>query len=180
MRRHYAAPETERRTNQQRLNALAARILTEVPGSALSADQAFRVADVAIDFREDVPALPSEKVNDIVRIFQQAGAVAKVSSIHVNGWFGDYDKLTMASQMLASEFGIELSAERGEVLFVGDSPNDEPMFHAIALSVGVANILEWHGTLRHLPTYLTQQRSGAGFVELSNHLIAKRQSAAHT
>jgi HAD superfamily hydrolase (TIGR01484 family) len=175
MRRYYAASEGERRSNQQRLSALAIQILGEVQGSALATDQAYRVADLAIDFREDVPALSLEKVNHIVRIFQQAGATARISSIHVNGWFGDYDKLTTTRELLASEFRIELTSDRDEVLFVGDSPNDEPMFRAIALSVGVANVLECRENLRHLPSYLTQQRSGAGFVELANYLVAARQ-----
>jgi hypothetical protein len=55
-----------------------------------------READLAIDFCEDVPALPMPSVEAVKAIFEADGATAKISSIHVNGWFGDYDKLSMS------------------------------------------------------------------------------------
>ena len=75
-------------------------MLREIPGAAVSADQAYREADLAIDFCEDVPALGKGEVARIKAIFEDAGATAKVSSIHVNGWFGHYDKLTMTRRSL--------------------------------------------------------------------------------
>ncbi len=66
-----------------------------MPGAAISADQLYREADLAIDFCEDVPPLPRAAIDRIVALFEDAGGVAKVSSIHVNGWFGAYDKLSM-------------------------------------------------------------------------------------
>ena len=54
MRRVHAVGDAQRRTDRGRLDEIAARILSEVPGAALSADQPFRVADLAIDFCEDV------------------------------------------------------------------------------------------------------------------------------
>src|SRR5688500_7667830 len=51
--RPFLVAENERRANRRRLEALAARILSEVPGCALAADQLYREADLAIDFCED-------------------------------------------------------------------------------------------------------------------------------
>ena len=161
---------------QRRIDALAAEILAAVPGSALASDQFCRVADLAIDFCEDVAPLPPAAVDAIVRCMEAAGMRAKVSSIHVNGWFGDYDKLSTTRRMLAEEFGIflESEVERQRWVFVGDSPNDAPMFGFFPNAVGVANVLDCAGRLEHRPAWVTTARAGAGFVELAEALLAAR------
>jgi HAD superfamily hydrolase (TIGR01484 family) len=177
MTRVYALPEAEFAANQVKLKKLAADILAAVPGCAVAADQYFRMADLAIDFCEDVPALPPESIDRILELFTEAGATAKVSSIHVNGWYGTYDKLQMSRRLLDEVFGLSPADAAKRALFAGDSPNDEPMFAAIPLSVGVANILEYRARVRHFPSYVTQGRSGTGFVELADHLLAKRRNS---
>ena len=170
MHRSYAADAAERAANRARLAALAEAIVAEVPGCAVAADQAFREADLAIDFREDVAPLPDAAIDRIVALFEAAGATAKVSSIHVNGWFGAYDKRTAAERLLREAFGLEPA----QCLYAGDSPNDEPLFAAFPLSVGVANVRDEAHRMRHLPAYVTEARSGAGFVELAAHLLRLR------
>lgn len=174
MQRSYWALPEERSRNRQRLDALGARILAAVPGAALSADQPYRIADLAIDFCEDIPPLSTERIEDILQFFTQEGANAKASSIHVNGWFGDYDKLRMTREMLSAEFGIDLDRHADQLLFIGDSPNDEPLFRAFPLSVGVANIVRSQVPLRHLPHFVTNAESGAGFVELVNCIVSAK------
>jgi hypothetical protein len=164
----------ERAANRQRLAALRDRILAAVPGAAIASDQPYREADLAIDYREDVPPLPRQEVDRIVALFGEAGATARVSSIHVNGWFGRYDKLGMTRTMAAECFGIDLDARRDEFVFIGDSPNDQPMFAFFPHAVGVANIRDFADRLTALPAYVTRGRSGAGFVELADCLIACR------
>ncbi len=175
MVRAYAVEMDQQRDNRARLDRIAARILAEVPGAALSADQPFRVADLAIDFCEDVPPLGRSDIDRIVAIFEAEGATAKVSSIHVNGWFGRYDKLGMARRFLEVELGISKATAGSRVVFVGDSPNDEPMFAAFPISVGVANVTEHLSRIYHPPAFVTPSRSGAGFVELTNYLLAARR-----
>ncbi|HZB36520.1 MAG TPA: HAD-IIB family hydrolase [Beijerinckiaceae bacterium] len=175
MIRRFRASEAERAQNREKLDALAKEILARVPGAALAADQPYRIADLAIDFREDVEPLPPESIDAIVRICEAAGATAKVSSIHVNAWFGEYDKLGMAREMLRTEFGFDAQREPGRVLFAGDSPNDEPMFAAFPLAVGVANIRDAGKRLKHWPAFVTPSRGAEGFVELAERLLA-----AHT
>ncbi|MEP2029303.1 MAG: HAD-IIB family hydrolase [Paracoccaceae bacterium] len=123
MRRMFHANDTTRIESRRKLDALANVILDDVSGTALASDQSYREADLAIDFCEDVPALPEDQVDRIVAHFHAAGAVAMVSSIHVNGWFGDWDKLTMSKQFLATDFGIDLDAHKDKFIFCGDSPN---------------------------------------------------------
>jgi HAD superfamily hydrolase (TIGR01484 family) len=177
MRQRFFADAAAMRRNREKLDALASRILAAVPGSALASDQPYRAADLAIDFCEDVPPLPDAAVDAIVRMFHDAGAVAKVSSIHVNGWFGDYDKLSMARLMLAREFGVDAGDAGRRVVFTGDSPNDEPMFAAFPLSIGVANIAAAAHRLKSLPAYVASLRSGDGFVEAAARIIAARSAA---
>ncbi len=163
-----AGPRAE---NRRRLSTLEQQILSAVPGAAVASDQRYREADLAIDYCEDVPALPATAVSRIVSLFQAAGATAKVSSIHVNGWFGDYDKLTMTRIMLRECFDIDLDAERDRFVFAGDSPNDAPMFGFFPHSVGVANVRDFLEILPAMPAYVTEARAGAGFAELATTVL---------
>jgi len=175
MTTHQWATEAHLQNNRQKLDRLALEILQAVPGSALASDQHYRLADLAIDFCEDVAALPEAAVQQIVSLFKSAGAQAKVSSIHVNGWFGDYDKLSMTQTLFAREFGLELQANNTQVLFIGDSPNDEPMFEFFSYSVGVANIHEQLHRLTHRPKFVTPSKGGSGFVEMARQLLLARK-----
>jgi HAD superfamily hydrolase (TIGR01484 family) len=167
--------DSERADGRRRLEAVRADVLGEVPGSAIASDQPYRLADLAIDFCEDVPALPPPEVGRIVKIFERHGAQAKVSSIHVNGWFGDYDKLTTSRTMMSELFGVDLATDAAAYVFSGDSPNDAPMFGFFPNAVGVANVKDFAGQLAHLPRWITAARSGAGFVELAHALIDARR-----
>ena len=172
MQRRYFKPDAEREKDRRRLEALKTKILAEVPGCAISADQGFREADLAIDICEDVLPLPPEHVDRIVAIFEQAGARAKISSIHVNGWFGDYDKLTMTRLLFSEIFQKDLEAVKSEVLFAGDSPNDQPMFAFFPHSLGVANVREFAGRMHILPAWVTTQEGGEGFAEMVDVLLS--------
>jgi len=174
--KRFLASAEERAANRRRLEALRDRILAAVPGAALASDQLYREADLAIDFREDVPPLARADVDRIVALFEAAGATAKVSSIHVNGWFGSYDKLGMTRILLRECFATDLDAERADFVFAGDSPNDAPMFEFFPNSVGVANVADFADRMTTLPAYVTRGRCGAGFVELADALIAARMS----
>jgi HAD superfamily hydrolase (TIGR01484 family) len=171
MIRRYFKDERQRRYDTALLEELEEQILAAVPGAAVSADQAYREADLAIDFCEDVPHLPHADILRIQQIFEQAGARAKISSIHVNGWFGDYDKLTMTRAFFHEVLGLNLDAVREAVVFAGDSPNDSPMFAYFPNSVGVANVLDFASDLESQPVWITRARGGDGFAELARTLL---------
>ena len=170
--RHFLAGEDQRRSNRDRLIQVRERILREVPGADVASDQAYREADLAIDFCEDVPHLADADIDRIVAIMQEAGMNAKLSSIHVNGWFGDYDKLGMTKTLMRERFDIDLDRERDRFIFVGDSPNDAPMFDYFPHSVGVANVVEFAARLSVPPKFVTNLECGQGFAELAAKLIS--------
>ena len=174
LRTRFIQPEAERADGRRRLEAVRADVLREVSGAGIASDQPYRLADLAVDFREDVPPLALADIERIVAIFERHGAHAKVSSIHVNGWFGDYDKLTTSKAMMAELFGVDLGRDAERYVFSGDSPNDSPMFGFFPNGVGVANVRDFAGAMTALPRWVTQARSGAGFVELARMLIAAR------
>ena len=174
MVRRYWKDAATRRADAERLAGLGRSILAEVPGCAISADQAFREADLAVDFCEDVPALPLEAARRIQACFEAAGARAKISSIHVNGWFGDYDKLAMTRIFFREVLGLDLDAVRDTVAFAGDSPNDAPMFAFFPNATGVANVRDFGDALPAAPAWVTPSRGGAGFAELAAALLAAR------
>lgn len=172
--KNYIVPDAERLRRGEELLAIAERILREVPGAAIASDQRYREADLAIDFREDVPELPREAVARIVAIMEEAGLTARVSSIHVNGWFGGYDKLSTTKRMLREDFGVDLDREREDFVFVGDSPNDQTMFAYFPNAVGVANVLQMADLMTDFPAWITPSAGAAGFAELAEALIPTR------
>lgn len=174
MRRCYAQDAPTRAANRARLAAVGAHILAAVPGCAIAADQAYREADLAIDFCEDVPRLDGDAVARIVTLMQEAGMTAKVSSIHVNGWFGPTDKLGMTRRLFTECFGADIDRDNAQIAFIGDSPNDAPMFGFFRHSVGVANVRAFAAAMAVLPAFVTTAESGAGFCEFATALLAVR------
>ena len=71
--------------------------------------------------------------------------------------------------------GVDLDAVRGDYVFVGDSPNDAPMFGFFPRAVGVANVTDFGATLPHAPAYVTAARCGAGLCEVDDCILAARQ-----
>lgn len=175
MRRIYAMDAATRAANAARLDIIRKRVLVEVPGCAVAADQAFRETDLAIDFCEDVPALPNAAIDRIKAIFEEEGAVAKISSIHVNGWFGNHDKLTMAHRFGMAVLGRDLDAMRELILYVGDSPNDAPMFAHFPNACGVANVHDFAGRIDAEPAWISSSRGGEGFAEIAAVVLNARQ-----
>jgi len=155
---------------QARLAAVRDACLAQVPGCRVAKDQFARRYDLAIDFCEDEPHLGLEAAYKIRDICQHLGAQAKVSSIHVNTWFGAYDKRTMAEMLLTQIFGDPGFKETA--LFFGDSPNDEPMFAFFPHACAVANIRPFLAMLKNKPAYLSERESGQGFADCITHLLS--------
>jgi hydroxymethylpyrimidine pyrophosphatase-like HAD family hydrolase len=114
-----------------------------------------------------------EKIVQIVDCFTRVGDQAKISSIHVNGWFGKYDKLAMTTRLFEEVFDADLEQDKNSVIFIGDSPNDVPMFRYFPNSVGVANILRFEKIIDHKPAWVTVNEGGYGFAEMVEILLSK-------
>ena len=171
LQKHFHYDEPTRIANRARMAAVRDHILASVPGCALASDQLYREADLAIDFCEDVPALGLAGAERIAALMREAGMTAKISSIHVNGWFGDYDKLGMTLTFARERLGIELEPSGEGFAFAGDSPNDAPMFAFFRNSVGVANVRRYEALLAAKPAFITRGEAGTGFAELVTRLL---------
>ena len=173
LRIEYAQDEAVRAANRARLDAAAARILSQLPEATLARDSGGRVTDIAVDHAE-FAHLSAAAIEHVVALMEEAGMTATVSSIHVNGWFGAHSKRSGAAWLVERLFGRDLEAERGHWLYVGDSTNDQAMFAAFPLSVGVANLAEFAAQLTQWPAFITRHDRGRGFVEVAEALLEAR------
>ena len=178
MERVFAQDPAERARNRQVLEGLAMDVLMRWPGVALASDQPYRAFDLAIDFCEDVPRQPESTIDGIVAFLEGAGCRVKVSDIHVNAWFGDFDKASMCRRVGRDVFGLDLlGVHAHRAAYFGDSPNDAPLFAAFPVAVGVANVVDLAHRIDPLPAWVTDGRGCDGFVEGVTHLLALRATA---
>ena len=174
LKKRFLDPEQVRAENRKRLVRIKEEILASVPGSAIASDQLYRETDLAIDYCEDVAPLDRKAVDRICGIFKKHGARCKVSSIHVNGWFGNYDKLGMTKTLVQERWGLDLDATRERFLFCGDSPNDEPMFQYFPVTAGVKNVLHFADRMKFLPSFVATREGGEGFAEIVETILKRR------
>jgi HAD superfamily hydrolase (TIGR01484 family) len=175
MVRHFVVNEHQRILNREKLDIIKTEVLKKIPACAVASDQFSRLLDLAIDFAEDVGPLPKMSVAEIVKIFERHGAQAKVSSIHVNGWFGDYNKLSMCEIFARQELKIDIKSKNRECAFAGDSPNDEPMFEFFDNSFAVKNVMTFIDQIRHQPKFVAAHHAGDGFTEIVDAILANSQ-----
>jgi len=173
----YMQDEATRSRNSARLREVAAKILRDVPGTSLAQDSSGRVTDIAIDHSE-FKRLTREQIDAVVALMRSEGMNATVSSIHINGWFGDHTKLSGARWIARRLLGRDLDAEREHWVYVGDSTNDQLMFGHFPISVGVANLMAFANELNVWPVYLTEGARGAGFAEVAQRLLEARRATA--
>lgn len=166
-----------RAANRQRLWDVFHALQKEMPGLQVASDQGYREIDLAVDFCEDVPRLPPADVDRIVHAFEKAGAQSKISSIHVNSWFGAHDKYSCCALLLKELYQEEITETQGRYLYFGDSPNDEPLFARFDSTVGVANVREFLPRMKHGPTFITKKEGGHGFAEAARWILKQRGDA---
>lgn len=156
------------------LDRAAQTLLKKFPQTRLASDQSFRIYDLAIDFAEEVsPPLSFAEAELIRQEFAKLGATAKVSSIHVNGWWGNFSKVDGLKELLEKHY--QKSLEKN-VIYVGDSPNDSPLFKAAGLSIGVANVQQFVGRADLVePQFITKKESAHGALEILTLLRRTRR-----
>jgi 3-deoxy-D-manno-octulosonate 8-phosphate phosphatase KdsC-like HAD superfamily phosphatase len=82
------------------------------------------------------------------------------------------DKLAMTRRLLDEVFGIDIDKDNSRIVFVGDSPNDEPMFGYFENAVAVANFTAFADRVQAKPRWVTRAEGGEGFAELADGLLA--------
>jgi hypothetical protein len=172
--KRYQQSAEVRTANRLRMDAIAAQVCAELPGVELSRDSAGRETDLAFDYAEFAQH-PPETVQRVLALLQSHGMQTTVSSIHIHGCFGDFNKWTGACWIVRELLGRDLSTELDQWVFVGDSGNDQAMFEHFTHSAGVANIARFVPQLSHLPTYVTPSARGAGFAEVAQAILAAKR-----
>lgn len=166
---HAEEDAATRAHNDEKKRVAAARVLAEVPTARLALDNFGRVYDVAFDLVEDGPPVPDADAQRIRAILQGEGLTTARSSVHVNAWFGAFDKATMVDRYLRERCGTSLHAAAPTLCYVGDSLNDGPLFAAAALSVGVGNVrphLPALAALGQAPRFFVDEPGGHGFARV--------------
>lgn len=169
----YFHDEATRRQQAARLASLVQHVEAEHPELRPASDQPARRCDHAWDVgeRDDVG---DDAVDALRQTIEREGARCLVSSVHAHALVGDWDKargvVRAADQVLGADVGTE------PWLFVGDSGNDAAAFAFFSHTVGVANVRAHLDRIDSPPAYVTEAERGAGFVELSQALLAARGS----
>ena len=169
----YQQDAATREANRARMQQVAARVMFDVPGVFLTRDSAGRETDLAFDYAE-FARHPPETVRRVLDALQRDGMQTTVSSIHIHGCYGDFNKWTGACWIARELLGRDLTAELDRWAFVGDSGNDQAMFQHFTHSVGVANIRHCAAQLTYLPHYITPSERGTGFAEVARAILEAR------
>lgn len=174
LQKDWLQDEATRNANFARLQAVAQRVLVELPHAHLSQDSAGRETDIAIDHSE-FARLDEADIHRVVALMRDGGLNATVSSIHINGWIGEHHKLEGARWIVRQRLGRDLEAELDRWVYVGDSTNDALMFGHFPHSVGVANVARFWSQIAHRPRYVTRGERGAGFAEVAQAVLLARE-----
>lgn len=164
--------------DRKRLMSSCEQILEDYPQLQFASDNALRQVDVAIDYCEDVPRVPMAVVQEVIQTLHQAGFQARNSTVHINAWFGQFDKGPMALRYLKEVHALCETQAQERWAFIGDAPNDRSMFSLFPRSVGVANIQPFLNEMaRDRPACLTRASHGDGFIEFAHLLLEANRSA---
>ena len=169
--RRFIQNEAERSANKKRLFDVFAKLKQTMPHLTLASDQLYREIDIAVDICEDIPALPASEIKHIMDAYMKAGAQSKLSSIHVNSWFGNHNKFTTCELLLKERYGLSFAAASDKLVYLGDSPNDEPLFEHFPNSIGVANVRGYLKNMQHPPAFITKKEGGLGFAEAVKFIL---------
>ncbi|MGJ7546458.1 HAD-IIB family hydrolase [Variovorax sp. LT1R16] len=171
--KRYLQDAATRAANFERMQGVLQRIEREIPGAVRATDSTGRETDIAIDHSE-FQHLSEAQIAAVVALMQREGMRATVSSIHINGWYGDHNKLVGARWIVRELWGRNLDEELDRWAYVGDSTNDQLMFKTFAHSIGVANVARFVPQLADLPRYVTAGERGAGFAEAAVAILSAR------
>ncbi|WP_088958831.1 HAD-IIB family hydrolase [Variovorax sp. HW608] len=177
LEKRYQQDAATRERNFGRMQAMLERIEKNIPGARRATDSAGRECDIAIDHSE-FTTLGDETIAEVVATMRSEGMHATVSSIHVNGWWGDHNKLAGARWIVRELWARNLEDETDLWAYVGDSTNDALMFEHFAHSIGVANVRRFESALPHLPRYVSKHERGAGFAEAAAAVLAAKSLSA--
>ncbi len=166
--RHLITP-SERVEYEKKLNRLKTDVQIQFPGISFASDQFCRLYDLAIELSSVNKELNS--LESVKHYLIQSGLTIKISSIHINTYFGNWDKLSTTKMLVSELWGLALEQINEQCIFIGDSLNDESMFGFFNHSFGVANVLKYKDQLKNKPKWVTNFPMGLGFIEIANSIL---------
>jgi HAD superfamily hydrolase (TIGR01484 family) len=172
----YWAEAQVRAADRQRLDVIAVELLSQLPFAQAAQDQALRLGDICFDHAENRDPLGQVEKHLIINYLKSAGCQTAISSIHIHGYFGERNKHSMTQRFISEVLRLSTEQVSEQSLYIGDSMNDEPMFAAFPLSLGVANIALVSDQLRHKPHFVTEASAGEGFNELARLILQAKKA----
>jgi HAD superfamily hydrolase (TIGR01484 family) len=168
-------PSIDSSTYENKRTNLIKAVMEEVPEARLSSDQFSRIYDVAFDHGTEEPKLNEYLINKIETICKSCGASTAVSSIHINAWFGEYNKKIGTLDFMSDIYEENLKTLIDCSVYIGDAPNDQVMFNTFSLSFAPANIYKKENELIHKPVYVAKRKGGLGFSQIIDEIIEKNK-----
>jgi len=158
----------------EKLRTLGDAIATKYPQVRVSADQPYRLTDLAIDYAEQSHDVSPNVVTEIAAWMRVEGYQTAVSSIHIHAYKPENHKADGVYPLMQFAFAMDRETVHTRAAFIGDSPNDTSLFASIPISVGVANVCSSLDKIATPPAYVCEAERGSGFIEFSRRLIAAR------
>lgn len=141
-------------------------LLSKTSECTFSSDQYARIYDIAYDKTQNT----SECIDDIKHIVESLGGKWAESSIHLNVWFGDYNKRDGVKAFLPYITNDSIDTFISSSIYLGDSFNDQIMFDFFPSSIGMKSVEDRRKEFEILPKYITNGYGGYGFSEVVEKL----------
>ena len=117
-------------------------------------------------------AAATRRSPQVVALMRSEGMHATVSSIHVNGWFGEHNKLEGARWIVRELWGRELDAEMRSLGLRRRLDQRRADVRALRAQHRRRQRAPLRAALSHLPRYVTHGERGAGFAEVAAASLA--------
>ena len=170
---HSEPNERVRAENALKREKASQDALNTVPEARLALDNIGRLYDVAFDLVEEGAPLSEQSILQIKKVLKKHGLRIFQSSVHINAFFGHFDKASMVSRYIQEELQLPLDDQISRMVYVGDSTNDGPLFKLAPLSVGVRNIAPHLSALKEkgeAPSFTVTKDGGEGFAQVVRRL----------
>jgi hypothetical protein len=164
---------------KQRLEDLKSKILKTFPYISFASDQFSREHDIAAVINEYGEVLSSEQVEQLKFLVRSEGAFAAISNIHLNIWFGEYNKAQTVIELFNELYQVCNFELCRRSFYIGDSPNDEPMFRLIESSFGVKNVELFLDRLCYKPAAISSDAEALGSYDILRSILEKKESIAN-
>jgi HAD superfamily hydrolase (TIGR01484 family) len=164
--REWLVPMVDVGLHREKLRGMFEQLRVRFPQIGESADNAYRLTDWTFD----VAGLSLADLGEMEGLCEAAGWSFTYSTVQCHIKLVGQEKAAGILWVMEKYFP---GVGRSNVLVVGDSPNDQSMFGAFPMSVGVANLRDYLGQMEHWPQWVTQAEEGAGFCELVEVLLGQ-------